>query len=106
MIVVKVTYTVKEAFAEENKKNINRFLSDFKKLDTDTFQYNVYLQQNGKTFIHISHYRDKEIQKKLLQVPSFLKFQKMRDERGLEGEPSIEELRLVGNSNKIFQAIL
>ncbi|MDD7888156.1 hypothetical protein [Flavivirga sp. 57AJ16] len=102
MIIVKVTYTTKTEFVEENQKNINLFMADFKKMQTNGFNYTSYLCEDGKTFIHLSHYINEEIQKELLQVPSFLFFQKQRDESGLENLPSIEVLKLVDTSKPFF----
>ena len=41
MITVQVTYTVNPDFVAQNKENINRFLEDFKQLDTAAFWYHV-----------------------------------------------------------------
>lgn len=104
MITVKVTYTVKPEFVNKNQENINRFMDDFKKMDTGDFRYMSYVCGDGKTFVHISHYKNKEIQKQLLQVPSFLSFQKQRDDSGLEGSPEIEVMKLVASSEELFNS--
>lgn len=92
MIVYKVIYTVKEGFVKRNQENIRVFLADFKAMDTDSFRYNIYQKGDKRTFVHISHFKDEEIQQKVLNVPSFVSFQKERDASGLEMEPSIEEI--------------
>ncbi|MEX0662385.1 MAG: hypothetical protein WEA58_02630 [Balneolaceae bacterium] len=102
MIVVKVTYTVKPEFVQKNKENINSFMIDFQKMNTNEFHYASYLYGDGKTFVHISHYENEEIQKQLLQVPSFLNFQKERDESGMEVLPEIEVMTLVASSKEFF----
>ena len=102
MILVKVTYTVKPEFIQRNQENINLFMADFKKLNSDEFRYTVFLGDDGKTFIHLSTYQNEEIQKRLLDVPLFKSFQKQRDESGLEVEPSIEVMKLVASSHAIF----
>ena len=98
MISVKVSYTVKAEYVVQNKQNISAFLADFKKLSTAGFLCNVYLQQDGLTFLHISMYESEEVQTLVLNVPSFLKFQSERDEIGLANEPEITYLDLVGSS--------
>jgi len=98
MISVKVSYTVKPEFVAQNKKNIGLFLSDFKKLTTLNFLYHIYLQEDGLTFLHVSMYENEEVQDKILQVPSFLAFQQQRDQSGLQVEPKIESLSLIGSS--------
>ena len=102
MIIVKVTYTVKEGFAAENQENIKLFLDDFKRMESSDFSYKVYLCQDGKTFVHLSHHQNEEIQKQVLAVESFLSFQRKRDESGLETQPEIEVMRLVGSTHEIF----
>jgi len=102
MITVKVTYTVKSDFVRKNLQNINLFMADFKKMKTNEFHYISYVRGDGKTFVHISHYQNEDIQKKLLQVPSFLSFQKQRDESGLENLPQIEVMKVVASSHDIF----
>lgn len=102
MIIVKVTYTVKPDFVQKNQDNINLFMVDFKKMNINDFRYVAYLCGDGKTFVHLSHYNNEGIQKKLLQVPSFLSFQKQRDDSGLEGSPQIEVMQLVASSQDLL----
>ena len=102
MITVKVTYTVKPGFSRKNQKNINLFMADFKKMNSNEFRYTAYLDNDGKTFIHLSMYQNEEIQKQLLDTASFKSFQKQRDESGLEGQPKIEMMKLIDSSHSIF----
>lgn len=101
MISVIVTYKVNPEFVEQNRQNIQQFLVDFKKFDTAKFQYNVYTKSDEMTFGHHSIYNDENIQAELLNVPSFLAFQKARDESGLVEMPTIEVLNFVGSTNDI-----
>lgn len=102
MLNVNVTYQVKREFVEENKMNIQKFLNDFKSLDKTKFSYNVYLKDDGVTFVHTSNYLDEKTQKEILNVPSFLEFQKKRDESGLNNTHNVEILEYIGSSNKII----
>lgn len=101
MISVKVTYTVKPGFAATNKQNIHQFMNDFKTLGND-FRYTVLTGADGKTFTHLSQYKDEAIQQKLLETPSFKSFQQQRDDSGLEVIPQIEFLTLVASSHDIL----
>jgi hypothetical protein len=65
MISVIVTYKIKGAFVEENKKNIQKFLDDFKKLEASDFKYSVYTKEDNLTFVHHSVYRNEEVQKRI-----------------------------------------
>lgn len=101
MIVVKVTYTVKDAYENTNKEMIQAFLADFKQLDNSQFLYTVLQTEDEQTFIHTSQYKNKDIQQTLLNTPSFLRFQKQRDEN-LASEPKIEFLKYVGASREVI----
>ena len=101
MIAVKVTYTVKDEYVDSNKKLIEKFLTDFKKLDHTQFLYSIFQSEDGKTFIHTSQYKNKEIQQTLLNTLSFLHFQEQRD-KNLASKPTIEFLNYVGASKEIF----
>jgi len=102
MITVKVTYTVKPEFVEANKQNISIFLDDFKKMNSADFRYVVYLMEDGKTFVHLSHYKNAEVQKEVLNVESFKSFQKKRDDSGLDNTHKVEVLNYIGSSADIF----
>lgn len=101
MIVVKVTYTVNNTYVSINKEMIQAFLTDFRKLDSAQFLYSVFQSEDGKTFIHTSQYKNKEIQQTLLNTPSFLHFQEQRD-KNLASEPTIEFLNYVGSSKEVL----
>lgn len=98
MISVKVTYTVKPNFVAQNKENIKIFLEDFKELGTSDFKYDVFLCADGITFLHLSSYRNEEIQNQILNVPSFKNFQRERDESGLDNSHKFELLEHIGSS--------
>ncbi len=101
MIVVKVTYTVNDEYVNTNKELIQALLTDFKKLDQTQFLYSIFQSKDGKTFIHTSQYKNKDIQQILLNTPSFLHFQEQRD-KNLASEPTIEFLNYIGASKEVF----
>lgn len=103
MIAVQVTYKVKAEFVAENKGNISSFLADFKEMHTSRFLYNVYVKEDGLTFIHVSMYENSDIQKQVLDTPSFVKFQQRRDESGLIELPTIEYLDHLGSSISLIK---
>lgn len=101
MIVVKVRYKVKDAYVDTNKELIQKFLTDFEKLDNTQFLYTIF-QGEDNSFTHLSQYKNKEIQQVLLNTPSFLHFQEQRD-KYLVSEPEIELLNLIGSSKDILK---
>ncbi|WP_160136389.1 hypothetical protein [Chryseobacterium sp. c4a] len=95
MINVIVSYTVKPEFVPTNKTNIEKFLNDFKNLDQSTFEYKVFVKEDGVTFLHYSNYINEEVQHEVLNVPSFKEFQKLRDESGLNDSHKVEFLQSI-----------
>ncbi len=93
MISVIVTYKIKSDFVTKNRANIQKFIADFKTLDSNKFQYSVFTKQDGVTFAHHSLYDNEHIQHILLNTPSFLEFQKQRD-LNLDESPKIEFLNI------------
>jgi hypothetical protein len=98
MIAVQVTYKINADFFEENKRNIAKFLADFKELRNSKFLYHVYVKDDGLTFVHLSMYENEQIQSEVLNIPSFLAFQRERDAKGLVVPPLIEDLQHLGSS--------
>lgn len=95
MINVIVSYTVKPEFVPANKANIQKFLEDFKNLDQSTFEYKVFVKEDGVTFLHYSNYINEEVQHEVLNVPSFKEFQRLRDESGLNSSHKVEFLQSI-----------
>lgn len=102
MITALVSYTIKPEFIEENRANIRKFMKDFQQLDPDTFVYNVFVKEDGVSFVHMSSYKDQIIQQQILNTPSFLEFQQKRDASGLEGSHGVSLLDFVDSSQKIL----
>lgn len=95
MINVIVSYTVKPEFVPANKANIQQFLDDFKNLDQSTFEYKVFLKEDGITFLHYSNYINEDVQHEVLNVSSFKEFQRLRDESGLNDSHKVEFLQSI-----------
>ncbi|SDJ35792.1 hypothetical protein [Chryseobacterium jejuense] len=95
MINVIVSYTVKPEFVPANKANIQNFLNDFKNLDQSTFEYKVFVKEDGVTFLHYSNYINEDVQHEVLNVPSFKEFQRLRDESGLNDSHKVEFLQSI-----------
>ena len=102
MKIVKVTYTTKEEFAEQNKNNIKNVMTDLQKLNHPGINYNACVSADGKTFIHTAFFRSDEEQKILNELFSFKYFQEQLKSNGFETPPKQELLNLVGSSKDIF----
>ena len=102
MKIVKVTYTTKPEYAEQNQANIKAVMADLQKLNYPGINYNSCLGADGKTFTHTAFFKSEEDEKLLLQLPSFKHFQEQLKASGPEAPPKQELLTLVGSSTTIF----
>lgn len=102
MKIVKVTYTTKAAFAEQNQSNIKNVMADLQNAGHEGINYNACLCADNKTFIHTAFFKTDEDQKVLNELPSFKSFQEHLKAGGLEVAPKQELLTLVGASQNIF----
>ena len=102
MKIVKVIYTTKAEFAEQNQINIKSVMAELKKINHQGINYNACLSADNKTFIHTAFFKSDEDQKLLNELPSFKFFQEQLKLGGLEVPPKQEILTLVGSSNNIF----
>lgn len=102
MKIVKVTYTTKIDFSEQNQNNIKNVMADLQNLKHQGINYNACLFADNKTFIHTVFFISDEDQKLLNELPSFQHFQTQLKTSGLEVPPKQELLSLIGSSNSIF----
>src|SRR4026207_1540686 len=102
MKIVKVTYTTKAEYAEQNQNNIKNVMADLQKLNHSGINYNACLSADGKTFTHTAFFKSDEDQKILNELPSFKYFQEQLKAHGFETPPKQELLSLVGSSTNIF----
>ena len=104
MKIVKVTYTTKAEFSEQNQSNIKNVMNDLQNANHQGINYNACLSADNKTFIHTAFFKSDEDQKVLNELPSFKSFQEQLKSGGLEVPPKQELLTLVGTSNNIFNS--
>jgi hypothetical protein len=102
MKIVKVTYTAKPGFSEQNQANIKKVMADLQSLQQVGINYNSCMCSDGKTFIHTAFFKSDEDQKLLNELPSFKHFQEQLKVSGFEIPPKQELLTLVGSSVKFF----
>ena len=104
MKIVKVTYTTKAEFTEQNQRNISNVMTDLQMANHQGINYNVCLSADNKTFIHTAFFKSDEDQRLLNELPSFKSFQEQLKSGGLEVPPKQELLTLAGSSTKIFNS--
>ena len=102
MKIVRVTYTTKAEYSEQNQKNIQTVMGDLKQIANPGINYNSCLSPDGVSFTHTAFFQSDEDEKVLLGLPSFKVFQDQLRAGGLEAPPKQELLTLVGSSTEIF----
>lgn len=102
MKTIKVTYTTKPEFSEQNQENIRKVMSDLQQLNHAGLNYNACMAPDNKTFVHTAFFKTDEDQKFLNELPSFRHFQEQLKSGGLESPPKQELLTLIGTSVTLF----
>ena len=101
MKVTRVQYTVRADFAEQNNKNIDAVMNELRALDPSDVTYAVYIQGDGKTFMHLVHQNTADAERFPTSLESFKRFQAQLKEN-LEIAPKVETFSLVQSSAPMF----
>jgi len=102
MKAVKVQYTVKETYAETNKKNISKVMNDLREIDNPGVRYSAFVLDDGKTFIHFALYPDDVTMSIVSELEAFKSFRQQLKESQPEIPPQAEDLNLVGSAYEFF----
>jgi hypothetical protein len=102
MKIVRVTYTAKAEYVEQNQSNIQTVMSDLQKTGHPGIFYHACLGADGKTFTHTAFFEVDEYEKVLFALSSFQSFQQQLKASGPEVPPKQELLTLVASSTPIF----
>ena len=76
MKAVKVQYTVKPEYTEQNKANIRKVMEAIKANPIEGMLYSSYTLEDGQTFVHINIAKDDATMAKLNDVQEFNDFRK------------------------------
>jgi hypothetical protein len=101
MKIVRVQYTVRSDFVDENQRNIEAVMSELRALGDNDMRYAAYLHDDGKTFMHLVHQNTEAAERLPTSLESFKRFQ-ARLKENLEIPPKVETLTLVQSSVPIF----
>lgn len=97
MKAVKVQYTVKPEFVEENKNNIQKVMSALNANPIVGMQYSSYTDdENPNTFIHINMAKDGETMSKLNDLKEFAEFRMALKTSQPVSPPKQTKLNFVG----------
>ncbi len=97
MKAVKVQYTVKPEFVQENKNNIQKVMLALNANPIVGMQYSSYTDdENPNTFIHINMAKDEETMAKLNDVKEFTEFRMALKASQPVSPPKQTKLNFVG----------
>ena len=95
MKAVKVQYTVKPEYVEQNKVNIRKVMETLRANPIEGMQYASFTLDDGQTFVHINMANDQETLDKLQEVEVFNEFRIALKASGPLSPPNSENLNLV-----------
>ena len=101
MKAIRVQYSVRPEFAAQNRKNIAAVMAEMRSLGDSGCRYTSYAFPDGKTFMHLVHYRAPAAEDLPGRLPSFKQFQKELKEN-LEVPPKAETIEVAGSSFELF----
>jgi hypothetical protein len=101
MTITHATYAVKAEYAEQNKKQISRVVEELRVLHRTDLQYSVFVQDDGKTFIHVLLCTTEEAKNVFAALGSFAEFQVALAENHPEVPPLVNNLALIGSTSDL-----
>ncbi|QBD75398.1 hypothetical protein EPA93_05025 [Ktedonosporobacter rubrisoli] len=102
MNITKVQYTVRAEYAAQNKANIDRVVSELRALQRTDLQYSVFVQDDGKTFIHLPRFASKEAEEVFSSLESFKTFVSELQASQPEVPPQAVHLSIVASTNDML----
>ena len=95
MIAVKVQYTVKPEYVDQNKANIRKVMAAIRANPIPGLQYASFILNDGQTFVHINMAKDQETLSKVGGLSEFEEFRVALVASGPISPPASETLTLV-----------
>jgi len=95
MKAVKVTYTVRPEYVDQNKANIRRVMAALRSNPIPGMRYSTFTLDDGQTFVHINMAKDRETLSRLQEVEEFGEFRTALKASSPISPPQSENLNLV-----------
>ena len=95
MKAVKVQYTVRPDYAEQNKANIAKVMAALREKPIEGLKYAAFTKEDGQTFVHLNIAKDEGALAQFGQMAEFKAFQAALKESGPLNPPASEALSLV-----------
>src|SRR5215470_8063034 len=96
MIIRQNRYTVKREYAAQNQEQISRVVEELRALGRLDINYSVFVEDNGKTFLHLLFCANDEAEQVFFRLPSQQAFQAGLAASHLEVLPTMTTIHLVG----------
>ncbi len=96
MEAVKVQYTVRPEFVDENTSNIRRVMDALRSNPVEGMKYVSFTLEDGQTFVHINISQSAKAKSALQAMPDFQAFQSALKASKPMSPPNVESMELVG----------
>ena len=97
MKAVKVQYTVRPEYVEQNKRNIRAVMKSLQANPVEGMYYSSYQLSDGNTFMHLNVAVDGETMSKLNDVAEFVQFRIQLKASEPLSLPKAEDISFVGS---------
>ena len=95
MKAVKVQYTVKPEYVDQNRANIRNVMQALRSKPIPGMRYASFTLDDGQTFVHINMAKDQDTMDKLGELKEFGEFREALKASGPISPPASENLNLV-----------
>ena len=103
MIIIRQNrYTVQARYAAQNQEQISRVMDELRALRRTDIRYSVFVEDDGKTFIHLLFCANEEAEQVFFKLASQQAFQAGLAASQLEVPPTMTTLRLVGSTSDLL----
>ncbi|SRR5579884_457556 len=103
MIITTNRYVVRAEYAAQNQEHIRRVMEELRALHRTDLLYSVFVEDDGKTFIHLRFCANEEARKIFDQLPSFQAFAAALAASSPEEPPAAaRHLTLVGSTSDLL----
>src|SRR5215471_17103616 len=103
MIIIRQNrYTVQAAYAAQNQEQISRVVEELRALRRTDIRYSVFVEDDGKTFLHLLFCANEEAEKVFFMLESQQAFQAGLAGSHLEVQPTMTTLRLIGATSDLL----
>ena len=102
MIIRQNHYAVQEAYTAQNQKHIIQVLDELRAMHRTDIQYSVFVEDDGKTFVHLLFCANEEAEQAFFMLASQQAFQAALASSHFEVPPTMTTLHLVGATSDLL----